>query len=364
MKFQDRYSKTDRILHRLAFSTIPVQKALADIEDRIHAARLAEIEIRHPVFIASLPRAGTTLLLELLSSLDHFATHTYRQMPFLLTPMLWHTISSRFHDAPATVDRAHGDGMAISPDSAEAFEEVLWHAFWPEKYLKDRIVPWEADDRDAEGESERFMKSHMRKLIAINGGGSREEVRYLSKNNANIARIPTITRLFPDAVVLVPFRHPLDQASSLRHQHHRFNAIHAQETFTRRYMADIGHFDFGENFRPIDFGSWLDRIDTQPARRLNFWLQYWCAAFEHLLSHPCANVAFISYDACCATPANTLRQLGERIGLDGDGTDSLTAKADRLRAPRSHAAEASDVDRPLLDRALALHAELLGQAIG
>ena len=360
MKFEARYAAADRLLHRLAFSTVGAQKALADIEDYIYTARLAAVETSRPVFIASLPRAGTTLLLELLSSLENFAAHTYRQMPFLLTPMLWNSVSRRFHAPPAVLDRAHGDGMTIAHDSPEAFEEVVWRAFWPEKYLADRIAPWEADDRDADGEFERFMKSHMRKLIAIKE--KPHEVRYLSKNNANIARVPTIVRLFPDAVVLIPFRHPLDQASSLRRQHRHFKEIHAQEAFTRRYMADIGHFDFGANFRPIDFGGWLNRADKEPTRHLNFWLQYWCAAIEHLLSHTCANLAFVSYEACCTTPATALRHLGERIGLES--TDSLMSKADRFRAPRRYAADAADANRTLLKRALALHAELLRQAIG
>ena len=361
MKFQDRYSKADRILHRMAFSTVAIQRALADIEDRLHAARLAAVEIDRPVFIASLPRAGTTLLLELLFSLDRFAAHTYRQMPFLLTPMLWNDVSRRHHAPLAILDRAHGDGMTLDYDSAEAFEEVLWHAFWPDKYLVDRIVPWEANETDADGEFEHFMKNHMRKLIAIKEEEKPNEVRYLSKNNANIARIPIITRLFPDAAVLIPFRHPLDQAGSLRHQHRHFTELHAREAFTRRYMADIGHFDFGANFRPIDFGGWLDRADPEPTSHLNFWLRYWCAAFEHLLAQSCANVVFISYDRCCAKPGTALRHLGERIGLDN--TDGLTSQAARFRAPQHSAADASDVDRTLLDRVLALHAELLGQAI-
>ena len=29
------------------------------------------------------------------------------------------------------IERAHGDGMTIGYDSHEAFEEVLWRAFWP-----------------------------------------------------------------------------------------------------------------------------------------------------------------------------------------------------------------------------------------
>ena len=73
-------------MHGMAFSTIELQKALADIEDRLYASRFSQVQIDRPVFITSLPRAGTTLLLEIVASLDAFASHTYRDMPFLLTP--------------------------------------------------------------------------------------------------------------------------------------------------------------------------------------------------------------------------------------------------------------------------------------
>ena len=72
------------------------------------------------------------------------------------------------------------------------------------------------NDTDADGEFEHFMKNHMCKLIAIKEEEKPDEVRYLSKNNANIARIPVITRLFLDAAVLILYRHPSDQAGSLR----------------------------------------------------------------------------------------------------------------------------------------------------
>ena len=361
MKIQDRYPSSARLLHRLAFSTIPFQKALADMEDRLYAGRLAAVEIVRPVFITSLPRSGTTLLLELLSALDIFAAHTYRDMPFVLTPLLWNAVSRRFQAAPAVLDRAHGDGMTIDSDSAEAFEEVVWRAFWPDHYLADRIVPWRADDTDAEGEFEPFLKNHMRKLIVLRANGEGAQVRYVSKNNANIACIRTITRMFPEAVILVPFRQPLEQVGSLLRQHRRFEQIHAREAFTRRYMEDIGHFDFGANLRPLDFGRWLDRAGGHSAQSASFWLQYWCAAFEHLLSQPSAQVVFVSYEQCCAHPAAVLRRLGGLIGLDG--TDRLESEAGRFRAPRSSAVEASDLDRAALDRTLALHAELSRRAI-
>ena len=68
-------------------------------------------------------------------------------------------------------------------------------AFWPGKYLRDRIEPWQADDLDPYGEFEQFMMRHIRKLMALRAGS--RPARYVSKNNANIARIPKIRRSSP-----------------------------------------------------------------------------------------------------------------------------------------------------------------------
>ena len=362
MRFEDRYSRLDRILHRMAFATIEVQTAIADIEDRIYAERLAGIEIDRPVFITSLPRSGTTLLLETLNSLDVFAAHTYRDMPFLLMPLLWDAISRRLRTSGAIVERAHGDGMTISRDSAEAFEEVLWRVFWPDKYRKDRIMTWTAADQDANGQFEPFIKMHMRKLMALRASSQPRHIRYLSKNNANTSRIPKILQLFSDAVILIPFRNPADHAGSMLRQHLNFEKIHAEEAFTRRYMEDIGHFEFGANLRPIDFGRWLDREGPELAHTADFWLKYWCAAFEHLLAHPADHIVFVSYDLLCANPTQALRCIGERIGLDD--LAGLVPAGDRFRAPTGYDADVLDIDCHLLDRALALHDELLTRSIG
>ena len=371
--FQVRYTRGYRLLHRLSFSVREVHKALADVENRIHAKRLRGIEIDRPVLIAALPRAGTTLLLETLAALGPFATHTYRDMPFPLTPLLWNTLSRRIRTSGAVVERAHGDGMTIGLDSPEAFDEVAWRAFWPEKYLGGRIRPWTAADQDAHREFAPFFKAHVAKIIALHAGRNARSARYLSKNNANLARIPKIVQLFPDALVLVPFRKPLDHAAALLRQHRNFLRIHASAPFARRYMTDLGHFEFGADLRPIDFGGWLgDRSPairetprenrkgcpetySAPARALDFWLRYWCAAYEHALADAGGNVVFLDYDSLCAAPVPSLRRIGEAIGVG----DALEPAANRLRAPTCYAGEAANADPRLLDRAAALHRTLL-----
>ena len=365
-RFEERYSRFDRVLHRMAFSSIEIQKSLSEIEDRIYSRRVSPIVIDRPVFITSLPRAGTTLLLEALYSLDSFAAHTYRNMPFLMIPLLWDAISGPFQVAATDMERAHGDDMSVGFDSPEAFEEVLWHSFFPEMYLADRITTWSAENelRNHKGRFELFFRCHMRKLISLRMDKSSDGVvRYLSKNNANISRFPKLIRTFPDAMVVIPFRNPVDHAVSMLRQHLNFERIHADEPFARRYMSDVCHFDFGADFRPIDFGNWLGEVESirESARGINFWLMYWCAGFEHVLSNLSGNVVLISYDRLCAGPADNLQRIAERVGIAE--SSRLVSFADRFRVPNNYNGDVLGMNGDLVDKATVIHNQLLDETV-
>ena len=353
-----RYGGLERLLHRLAFAALPLQKSLAELEDRLYARRAAGVKVSRPVFIVSLPRAGTTLLLETIAALPGFAAHTYRNMPFLLIPLLWDTLSRRFHAAGGKVERAQGDGVNIGFDSPEAFEEVLWRAFHPAQYGADRILPWSADAGFDCAEFAAFMGRHIRKLATLRVGAG--AARYLSKNNGNLSRLGKLARLFPDGAILIPFRNPADHAASLLRQHLVFERLHANEPFTRRYMADLGHYDFGANLRPIDFDHWLDEEDLEPPNAANFWLRYWQAAFSHILANLNDQTALVSYDGLCAAPAAGLRRIAQRLGVE-DGAELMAAA--RFRSPARHDAGPLNLNRALLESAQALHRELLSAAI-
>ena len=65
--FMVNYSGIDRMVHNLAMSQLDMQKSLSRVEDRNFDKAHSDIAAADPVFITSLPRAGTTLLLELLT---------------------------------------------------------------------------------------------------------------------------------------------------------------------------------------------------------------------------------------------------------------------------------------------------------
>jgi hypothetical protein len=212
-----------------------LQRILGELETELCASRLADTRSEHEIFVTGLPRSGTTLLLEMLYRTGEFSSFTYRHMPFVLMPLLWSRICRAGHRRAVVTDRAHDDGMSISLDSPEAFEEVVWLT-----YLRDRFVREHHLEplTTASAEFADSLRSTILKLLADGRPGN----RYLSKNNANISRIGLLSELFPGSTIFVVFRDPFAQIESLQRQHRRFTEIHARDPFARRYMRWIGHF--------------------------------------------------------------------------------------------------------------------------
>lgn len=360
----------DRLLHRFAFATTPAFKGLADIESRLYRRRLAAIDVRRPVFVAGLPRAGTTMLLRALAALGPFASNSYRDMPFLLTPLSWDLLSRRLPRREVAMERAQGDGVVVTRDAPEALEEIVWRAFWPAKYRADRIEPWQPAERDRHGEFAPFLRSHFAKTIALRRWQGQAASRYLAKNNTHLGRLRKLMALQPDAIVVVPFREPRGQAASLLRQHRRFSEIHAADQFARRYMADVGHFEFGANLRPIDFGGWLGAVEGRlpaAAQRLDFWLRYWCAAYDHALAEAGddligSSIVPVSYDTACMRPFETLARLCRCVGVgEPAGLEAAAAEIEPggARSEAELAREFAAVDPALLGQAAAIHDRLL-----
>jgi hypothetical protein len=360
MPFENRYSTLDRFLHKLAFSALKAQIGLADVEDILFRDRLARFELDRPVFITALPRAGTTLLLELCVASGEFASHTYRNMPFVLIPMLWERFSIGFRRSEAPRERAHGDGMLVSVDSPEAFEESAWIAFWPKRYKLDRITPW----RDEEDLIFRdFLENHFKKIVALStkDGDAMADLlksppRYVSKNNLNIARIAWLARNFRNALFLIPFREPMQHCASLLRQHLNFLDIHRRDPFAKSYMEGIGHFDFGENLRPVAFDGWLDSSKYGDPKELNFWLDYWCATYRSLIEEAIDRVRFLNYDAFCANPRSGLERVSNFIDVKNE--NAFLAQAERVHAPACHDIDSSTLDQSVVEKARTLHSRL------
>lgn len=309
----NRYSMADRFFHAIAFSSPGVLKTASRIEDRL-LSKCAQEPSAPPIFVTSLARGGTTALLNALHDIPGVATHTYRDMPFLTAPNLWNRLAGGKMRRVDRHERAHGDGLEIDLDSPEAFEEVIWKMFWPEKFRESSIALWRAEDRN--DDAEQFLKRHMEKVIRTRLVQRRADTagtaRYCSKNNTNIARLPYLMGVFPGCRIVVPIRRPECHAASFLRQHKNFLTLQAEDEFTRRYMRDIGHFEFGLIHKPIRFpGFDAESYDPETG---DHWLNYWIQAFREVLEHS-ANCLLVSQDDLRSSPQETMTKLCNALDL-------------------------------------------------
>ena len=350
----------DHLLHRIAFSSRFVQRSLKEFEDNSLRSEISRRQSEREVFITGLPRAGTTMLLEFLYQTGEFRTWTYRHMPFVLSPIIWRRISKPFRQQGKERERAHKDGMKVSYDSPEAFEEIIWLYYLENKIVKgDRIVPLSEGDQTPEFEKG-FRETAVKLLIGPDGSPE-PGYRYLSKNNANISRLELLKRIFPTCAILVCFRAPLAQAASLLKQHRQFSALHEKDKYARDYMRWLGHYDFGLNFKPMDFNHWLDHEDPAAADTPGFWLRYWTAAYSFVLSNPQDRVCLVDFDEMLANGSTVLDALAGRLELRD--RQALNRMAETLRAPTSRPLMEDPSIAAELERAREVHQALKALAI-
>ncbi|HEX8420889.1 MAG TPA: sulfotransferase [Sphingomonas sp.] len=258
-----------------------------------------------PIFVCGLARAGTTILMRALHASGAFASLTYRDMPFPLAPNMWAQFNAG-RGSVAAQERSHGDGIVHDLDSPEAIEEVFWRCFAGDAYIRpDRLLAADPG-KDALERIRPYLALVLRRY-----GRS----RYLSKNNNNILRLSGLVRAFPDAVLLHPFRHPLEQAASLLNQHRHTVAQQRRDPFVARYMRDLAHHEFGLDHRPFAVG---EAIGERNPDSLGYWLDYWVAVHRHLLDQPQAvqaRQAFIDYDALGTVPGDAGASIARAAGL-------------------------------------------------
>ncbi|NOD36593.1 MULTISPECIES: sulfotransferase [unclassified Ruegeria] len=305
----DAYSEGDRLVHTLAFSTPMVMKSLAATDDRAFRLANKTEASQPPIFITSLARGGTTALLNAFFDMPAIATHQYRDMPFITAPYLWSRLGGKRSDRVSRRERAHGDGLEIDLDSPEAFDEVLWHLYWPDKYRQQFIGLWQNVDENRAACDR--LHEHFEKIVALRRP-EQEQARYLSKNNANIARLRVLPTYFPGCDIIVPLRRPAAHAASLLRQHNNFLDLQAKDDFVRRYMSDIGHLEFGVLHKPIAFAE-FDPAGTKPDQP-DYWLRYWIAAFREveLQSDRCF---IVTQDDLRSRPYQTMTALLKSLNL-------------------------------------------------
>ena len=269
----NNYSWLEQKLHKFALSSQFMREVTFDFESTNIPP---SSETGDHVFITGLARSGTTILLNALYKSNIFASLSYADMPFVLAPNLLSKISFNKKNLELK-ERAHGDGIKVSTESPESFEEVFWKTFSDEEYeeLEDKF---------------RIYVSNI--LYKYKKG------RYLSKNNQNIKRVELINSIFSNSKILVPFREPMQHAYSLLTQHKKFIAEAKNDNFISKYMKYIGHTEFGPNYIPIHNQNLSFHNDLE----INHWIEQWYLTYSNIFQSlkNKKNNYFISYAKLCS----------------------------------------------------------------
>lgn len=312
------YGAADKIIHIIIFKSAKINRLLRACDDLLFKFCAGKTPRPPAIFVTSLARGGTTALLNAMHSLSAVATHEYGDMPLISAPLLWSKIAGNRQRKVARIERAHNDGLSIDLGSPEAFEEVLWHLFWPEKYQKDKISLWKEVDFDSK--IKRIFTCHFDKICYLRNreNAGDQGKRYLSKNNANIGRLGLLPKIFPGCRIVIPLRDPSAHAASLFRQHLHFSAIQQEHSFVSQYMKDIGHFEFGKLHRPICFDGVGD-YKGSPSDP-DYWLVYWLSAFKEIKAHQ-KQCIFVTQHSLRASPQKTMIKLCADLGIDHGDED-------------------------------------------
>jgi len=294
---------------RLVHHMRPLWVKAGDGETRLLSGKLESIQVTQPIFISGLARCGSTLILEYLATYKSVTTHQYRDFPFIFTPYLSRWFKHFF--APTlemTRERAHKDGVLVSPRSPDELDEMLWRAFKknPKKLAE-------------------FYRDHIKKLLLAS-----KAMRYAAKNNHLSARLPQLLEMFPDARIIVPVRDPVSQIGSLVRQHEHFSANAAAAK--RRQMKIQGQDMFGpaRGKKGDEIGYWIEAWNTT------------YSAFIPYLEHPA--FLFVPFEELCQSPRLWLYRIAAHAKLEPD-EDKQEVFARGIALPNYYVSPLSDADK-------------------
>jgi len=325
------YGFAARFLHHLALGIPGVAEASFNLNCAVNRSSNDVLYKRH-VFIAGLARAGTTVLMQAFHNTGNFRSLTYRDMPFVLMPNIWKSMSSPFKREKALEERAHGDRVMVNFDSPEALEEVFWRTFCGDDYILDKYLkPHDVND-EIINRFRRYVS-----LIILSADDERKH-SYLSKNNSNILRLSSIQKAFPNALMLIPFRDPIQQAISLKRQHEKFCERHGHDRFSFRYMSWLGHHEFGLTHKHFMFNeTMVEDIDRWSTNDIHYWINLWTNVYSYILNQRMDNMLFVSYKDLCDKSVVVLSGLFRAANLklklkeeDINFSESITAIPERL----------------------------------
>tara|TARA_B100000686_G_C16788004_1_gene976559 strand:- start:2463 stop:3425 length:963 start_codon:yes stop_codon:yes gene_type:complete len=281
----NNYSFLQKQLHSIVLSNNFFKKFSYFLEKSIYEKKIKNYNKNaEHIFITGMPRSGTTIILNFLYKIKDFASLTYADMPFVLSPNLWSIFNRNVKIKYE--ERLHGDGISFSIQSPEAFEEVFWKTFGNDEFLQ-------------------LYREYVSLILH-----KYQKDRYLCKNNYNYKRIELLNAIFPQSKILVPFRDPLQTSFSLLLQNNRFKSMQSKDEFIWKYMNWLGHYEFG-----LGHKSWHSSRSFDDPVDINYWLEQWLLFYENFLKNhkKYKNVVILNYDKL--NSQNYLRKVLKKLNV-------------------------------------------------
>jgi len=309
----------------------PVFVALGNLESQLLARRLATQRVDRPVYICGLPRAGTTITLQMLSEHPDVVTHKYADFLMPYMPWVWNKVFPRIpvNAMRKPVPRIHRDRIEVTRDSAEMGEEILWEHFFPQ--IHDETNYSVLDGTISNPAFERFYREHLCKLALVRGRD-----RYVSKAIMCVVRMQYLRKLFPDARFLLYIRNPIDHVASLIKQDRIWAEIEQSDPRQIEIIELTGHHEFGphqvmanvgdpQTLREIrqlfDEGRWAES-------RARYWAYVYGFVARQLDADPqlARQVCIVRYEDLCSDSLPTIDRILAHTELDAPKFAGTRAK--------------------------------------
>jgi len=312
---------------------------------------LTEIKITKPIFVTGLARSGTTILLEQLAAHQGLVSYRYKDFPFVHIPYWWENFLNKAgSNSIEKTERAHKDRIKISPDSPEAIEELLWMSFFQDSHdpSKSNLIDEDQIDHRFTG----YYRNTIKKVLL-----SRKGERYLAKNNYNISRTKYLTNLFPDVKIIIAVRNPVDTIASLIKQHNLFCDVEKENPKVLSYMQNLGHFEFGLDRRPINFGNTDQALEIKQLldeESITGYIKYWNMIYEYvsgLVNKNTSeqNLLLVDYDKFCENPITMLKSIYDFCEIDIEKS-TIEKQAETISAPTYYKPKLSQKEIELIKK--------------
>ena len=298
----------------------PIVVFLDKIETLFLSRRIANNIDDSPIYITGLARAGTTIILEMLSKHPDVATHRYIHIPMSYLPYIWTKFARKTKIFLDPVERIHKDGIMVNRESPEALEEVLWRQFF-EGAHRESISNVLASNV-SNSSFEKFYSNHISKMLLL-----QKKTRYLTKNNYNVTRMEYLLKIFPKSKFLLIIRNPIDHIASLIKQNKLFEKMGVEDPRLEHFTQLIGHYEFGCNRKCINVGNFemvkeMSKIWLKNSSNEKAWAMYWTSIYKFVADILKKNkklakaTLIIRYDDLVNNPSETVDKILEHAQLN------------------------------------------------